>query len=70
MERMEEMENLAKQMIQKNKNTVSRLKEKLQQWLANGELTPGKRARFERDIAEIEKTIEEFELLLKEKSRT
>jgi hypothetical protein len=70
MERMEEMENLAKQTIRENKNTVSRLKEKLQQWLANGELTPEKRARFERDIAEIEKTIEEFELLLKEQSRT
>ncbi len=70
MERMEEMENLAKQMIKKNKNTVSRLKTALQQWLANGELTPEKRARFERDIAEIEKTIEEFEFLLKEQSRT
>ena len=70
MERMEEMENLAKQMIKNNKHTVSRLETVLQQWSASGELTPEERARFKRDIAEIEKTIEEFEPLLKEKSRT
>jgi len=67
---MEEVEKLAKQMIQENKNTVSRLKTALQQWSASGELTPEERGRLKRDIAEIEKTIEEFELLLKEKSRT
>jgi hypothetical protein len=67
MGRTDEMMDLTKQMIQRNKEGMERVKRWLKDRIANGGLTQKEIAKFKYEIAETEKATDELERFLNAK---
>lgn len=67
MGRTDEMMDLTRQMIQRNKKSMARVRRKLKEWIAEGGLTQKEIAKFRYEIVETEKAIDELERFLIEK---
>ncbi len=67
MGRTDEMMDLTRQMIQRNKKSMARVRRKLKEWIAEGGLTQKEIAKFRYEIVETEKVIDELERFLIEK---
>lgn len=67
MGRTDEMMDLFRQTIQRNKKGMARMKRWLKDRIANGGLTPEEIAKFKYEIVETEKAIDELEHFLNEK---